>query len=427
MNQTIFFCLRSFSLSNLAIAASLSLTLLMPEATKPAHAALEDSPKVVLDEAWQIVNQHYVDSTFNQVSWQQVREDLLDTNYTSKQEAYDALRQALALLEDPYTRFLDPKQFEDLTNQTAGELSGVGIRMERPANTRLLKVVDVLDNSPASRAGIQAGDRILEIDGIPTSNLEPSEAAERIRGTVGTAVTLKLERGAQGGMEITLMRERIELASVLYELKQESDHRIGYIKLVEFSSHAGEQMERAIKALQEEEVDAFVLDLRGNPGGLLNISIDIARMWLENGAIVRTVDRDGKDENIAANYTSLTDLPLAVLVDGGSASASEILAGALKDNKRATIIGEQTFGKALVQSVHSLSDGSGLVVTVAHYYTPDGTDISQRGITPQIPVNLTAAQERLLQANPALVGTQHDPPYRSAIALLLGAVPLAAN
>jgi carboxyl-terminal processing protease len=177
-------------------------------------------------------------------------------------------------------------------------------------------------------------------------------------------------------------------------------------------------MRRAIQDLNAQEPDAFVLDLRGNPGGLLNSSIEIARMWLDNGGIVRTVNRAGGSELTNANRTALTQRPLAILVDGNSASASEILTGALKDNNRAVVIGSQTFGKAMVQSVHPLADGSGLAVTIAHYYTPDGTDINKKGIVPDIKLDLTAAQERQLATNPNLVGTQNDPQYARAIAAL---------
>ena len=177
-------------------------------------------------------------------------------------------------------------------------------------------------------------------------------------------------------------------------------------------------MEVAINDLVTDQVEAFVLDLRGNPGGLLYSSIEISRMWLQRGSIVRTVDRQGQSEEITANRTALTHLPLAVLVDGQSASSSEILTGALRDNQRATVVGSPTFGKALVQSLHSLSDGSGIAVTVAHYYTPNGTDISSKGITPDIQIDLTDGQRRRLTANPDLVATEADPQYMRAVSAL---------
>jgi carboxyl-terminal processing protease len=365
-----------------------------------------------------LVNREYVDGKFNQQDWQATRQTLLSKNYASNEEAYVAIREALQTLEDPYTRFLDPKQYEALTSQTAGEVSGIGIRMELNEQTKRLTVVEAIENSPALKAGIKAGDEILAINGKPTQEMKVEDASKMIRGKAGTVLTLRMGRAGQNAFDLKLTRATIEVPTVRYTIKQEGNRRIGYIKLREFSSHAADQMRRAIRDLNRQQVNAYVLDLRGNPGGLLQSSIEIARMWLDNGQIVRTVDRLGASENTKANRTALTNLPLAVLVDGNSASASEILAGALKDNKRAVVVGSQTFGKALVQSVHELVDGSGLAVTIAHYYTPEGTDINRKGITPNIKLDLTEAQERQLASNPNLVGTPNDPQYARAIAAL---------
>ena len=193
---------------------------------------------------------------------------------------------------------------------------------------------------------------------------------------------------------------------------------MGYIRLDEFSAHAAEQMQAAISDLSEQGAEAFVLDLRDNPGGLLQASIDICRMWLRRGPIVRTVDRSGDSEEISANRTHLTELPMAILVNGESASSSEIVTGALGDNDRAIVVGSPTFGKALVQSLHGLSDGSGIAVTVAHYYTPNGTDISRKGITPDIQVNLSSDERSILENNPALIGTVEDPQFTEAVSAL---------
>ncbi len=406
-----------------AFSVTATISLFLPGLSRSVRAALQDSPKTVLDEAWQIVNRDYVDGSFNKVDWQRVRQDLLNKNYTSREQAYATLRQALEKLGDPYTRFMDPDQYEALTNQTSGELSGVGLRLEQNEKTKLITVVEPIENSPALKAGIQVADQILMIDGKPTQGMSVDEAAKLIRGQVGTEVTLQLSRLGKGIFDVTLTRTRIELPTVRYSLKQEGKARVGYIRLQEFSSHAAEQMQRAIETLSAQNADAFVLDLRGNPGGLLYASIDIARMWMGKGSIVRTVDRQGHDEEIKANHTALTELPLAVLVDGNSASASEILSGALKDNGRATIIGSQTFGKALVQSVHSLSDGSGLAVTIAHYYTPNGTDISHKGITPDVKIDMTEEQIKQLAGNPAAIGTKDDPCYARALAVLQAQIP----
>lgn len=400
------------------VAVTALLSLVSPSFSPSVRAALQDSPKVILDEAWQIVNREYVDESFNKQDWQAIRQSLLSKNYSSREQAYDAMRAALEKLNDPYTRFMDPKQFQALSNQTAGELSGIGIRLELDEKTKALKVVEPIENSPAIKAGIQTGDQILSIDGKSTQGMSVEDASNLIRGEAGTKVTLRIAREGKGELDLPLTRSRIELPAVRYSRKQEGKTPIGYIRLNEFSSHAGEQMRRAIKDLNSQKVEAFVLDLRGNPGGLLQASIEISRMWMEKGSIVRTVDRLGNNQEIKANRTALTNLPLVVLVDGNSASSSEIVTGALKDNGRATVIGSQTFGKALVQSVHPLSDGSGVAVTIAHYYTPRGTDISQKGITPDIKVDLTDAQKKVLLSDPKLVGTKADPQYAKAINLL---------
>jgi carboxyl-terminal processing protease len=401
-----------------AIATTATISVFGPAWTRCVRAALQDSPKALVDQVWQLVNREYVDGSFNQQDWQATRQSLLSKDYGSKEEAYVAIREALQQLGDPYTRFLDPKQYEALTSQTSGEVSGIGIRMEINEQTKRLTVIEAIENSPALKAGIKAGDEILAIDGKSTLKMKVDDASKLIRGKAGTPITLRLGRTGTSAFDLKLTRATIEVPTVSYGLKQEANRRVGYIRLREFSGHAADQMRRAIRDLNGKKVDAFVLDLRGNPGGLLQASIEIARMWMDNGAIVRTVDRRGSSEQTKANRTALTKLPLAVLVDGSSASASEILTGALKDNKRAVVIGSQTFGKALVQSVHELSDGSGLAVTIAHYYTPLGTDINRKGITPDIKIELTEAQERQLATNPNLLGTQSDPQYARAIAAL---------
>ena len=392
--------------------------------TTPVQAKFEDSPKAVLDEAWQIVNRDYVDDTFNQVDWQAARQQLLSRRYTSTEQAYDSLRQELKRLNDPYTRFLDPEQYRALTSQTSGELSGIGVRLQIDAISKILMVIEPVANSPASEAGITAGDRILAIDGQSTRGMTVEQASKLIQGEVGLPITLRVERNGQDPFDLSLKRARIELSNVNYGLRQEANARIGYIRLTEFSGHAPDQVRNAVKDLLKQNVEGFVLDLRGNPGGLLQASIEISRFWIDRGSIVQTVDRTGDSEEITANQTALTELPLAVLVDGGSASSSEILTGALMDNRRAVIVGSQTFGKALVQSVHPLSDGSGLAVTIAHYYTPGGTDISHLGITPNIEINLTEQQRQRLVGNQMLIGTDRDPQYSQAVNALRATIAL---
>ncbi|MGL5878864.1 MAG: S41 family peptidase, partial [Xenococcaceae cyanobacterium] len=356
------------------IAAIATVSVLIPGFGNAVKATLQDSPKTVVDEAWQVVNSEFVDKDFNQINWQTKRQELLSRNYTSKEEAYKAVRQALKELGDPYTRFLDPSEFESLTRETSGEVSGVGIRLELDKKSSELKVVEPIANSPAIKAGIKAGDKIVKINGKPTSLMTLEQASSEIKGEIGTKVSLQISRQNKGIFDVALTRAQIELPAVTYNLKQEGQIKVGYIKLDEFSSHAAEQMKKAIEDLSKKKVSAYVLDLRGNPGGLPFASVDIARMWMKQGEIVHTIDRKQGEQKFSANNTALTDLPLAVLVNENSASASEILAGALKDNRRATVVGSRTYGKGLVQSVHTLSDGAGIAVTIARYYPPSGVD-----------------------------------------------------
>ncbi len=393
-------------------------TLLISSTGSAVKASLEDSPKTIVDEVWQIVNNEFVDRGFNEVDWLEKRQELLENNYANQEQAYQAIRESLKELGDPYTRFLDPKKFAELTSQTAGELSGIGIRLTIEETTSQITVVEPLEDSPADEAGIKSGDKILSINGKPTSLMSLEQASEEIRGEVGTQVSLKIARSGNTTFDITLTRSQIELPSVNYSISKEGKTKVGYIKLDEFSSHAAEQMKEAIEELSEHDVSGFVLDLRGNPGGLLFSSVEIARMWLEKGAIVSTQDSKGGDQKFFANGKALTDLPLVILVDRYSASASEILAGALKENNRATIVGTRTYGKGTVQSVHSLSDGSGLAVTIAQYFPPSGMDINFKGIAPDIEVDLTSEQQLAFNINPALFATPADPQFAKAMQIL---------
>lgn len=403
--------------SHLTLAVSVALTTVAVP-TVAAYAALQNSPKAVLDQAWQIVDQDYVDPNFNQVDWQKVRHDLLSKSYTSRESAYVALRDALKQLNDPYTRFMDPKEFQAFRNETNGELMGVGMQLTLDKQTQMLTVVKPIENSPALQAGIQAGDKILQIDGQSTQGMTVEAAAGLIRGEPNTQVRIQFQRQNNAPFEVNLTRARIQVPVVQSAARNENQQRIGYIRLGEFNAHAADEMKRAIKELESQKVDKFVLDLRGNPGGRLDQAIEIARMWLDDGGIVRTVNRQGESNSVEANHTALTQSPLAVLVDGNSASASEILTGALKDDRRAVVVGSQTFGKALVQSVNPLMDGSGLNVTIAHYFTPSGLDINHKGITPDVVINLTDEQKKELFSNPERLGTPQDPQYLQAIGQL---------
>lgn len=402
-----------------SVFATLATGSLLTFLTPPiAQAEMTDSPKMVIDEVWQIVNSEFVDRNFNEVNWQNKREELLKQNYSSKKQAYRAINQALKELDDPYTRFLPPEQFEVLTSQTSGEVSGIGIRIAIDPRTQDLYVVDVIKKSPGAESGLKKGDRIVRIDGKPSALMDLEQASEALKGELGTLVSIEISREQKPAFEVKVTRSQIEVPSVDFSLKKEGELNVGYIKLDEFSSLAAEQMKEAIDELQQQKASAFILDLRGNPGGLLFASVDIARMWMAEGEIVDIVDRRGGHRRFQANNSAITDLPLVVLVDGNSASASEILTGALKENKRATIVGTTTYGKGLVQSVHSLSDGAGLAVTISRYYPPSGMNINKKGIAPDIIQGLSQEEEFILSKDPSLLATKADPQYSKAITIL---------
>ena len=379
------------------------------------QALFKESPKEIVDEVWQIIHRQYVDGTFNQVDWQAVRKEYLNKSYSNKQEASKAIRKMLEKLEDPYTRFMDPKEFKNMQVDTSGELTGVGITIGLDDETKKLTVIAPLEGTPAFKAGILAKDVITNIDGKSTKGMDTSEAVTLIRGEPGSKVRLTISRnGKQKDFLIT--RAKIEIHPVSYSQKQTPAGNVGYIRLKQFSANASKEMREAIRDLEKKNVDGYLLDLRNNPGGLLFSSIEISRMWLRDGTIVSTIDRRGIVEKERANGRSLTDKPLVVLVDKGSASASEILSGALQDNKRAILVGSKTFGKGLVQSVRPLYDGSGVAVTIAKYHTPSGKDINKAGIQPDVKVELTDEQrQKLWLKERDKLATLKDPQFAKAV------------
>lgn len=385
--------------------------------SSPSQAFFQESPKELVDEVWQIINRTYVDGTFNKVDWRATRNEYLGRSYANKEEAYKAIREMLKKLNDPYTRFMDPEEFQNMQIDTSGELTGVGIQLAKDEETGKLVVVAPIEDTPAFKAGILAKDEIVKIDGKSTKGMEVDAAVKLIRGKPGTPITLTVLRGEKE-IDYPLKRERIEIHPVRAHLEETPAGKVGYIRLTQFSAQASEEMKQAINDYEKQKVSGYILDLRSNPGGLLYSSVEIARMWLEDGTIVSTVDRQGEVERQQANGSALTTKPLVVLVDGGSASASEILSGALQDNKRAVVVGTQTFGKGLVQSVRGLGDGSGLAVTIAKYLTPSGRDINKHGIDPDVVYELNDQQRKTLQKDRTQIGTFNDPQFTKAFDVL---------
>lgn len=389
-------------------------------------AFFEESPKEVIDEVWQLIDRTFVDATFNQVDWEEVRTDYLEQEYASHEDAYEAVREMLALLEDPYTRFMDPDEFRNMQIDTSGELTGVGIQITQEEETDEIVVVAPIEDTPAFEAGLRSQDIITAINGESTEGMNLNDAVSRIRGKVGSDVTLTVQRDNEN-IDFVLTRARIEIHPVRFSVRETPAGQVGYIRLTQFSNNAAGEMRDAIESLETEDVTGYILDLRSNPGGLLYSSIEIARMWLDDGTIVSTVNRQGVVDEEAANSRALTDSPLVVLVDGGSASASEILSGALQDNDRAQLVGTKTFGKGLVQSVRSLPDGSGVAITIAKYLTPSGRDINKQGIEPDITVELSEEEQEFLSDDRERIGTTEDPQYAKAEELLVEFVQAEEN
>lgn len=318
----------------------------------------------------------------------------------------------LKSLDDPFTRFLDPEQYRSLQVNTSGELTGVGLQIALNPETGKLEVVAPIAGSPADKAGIRPRDRILKIEGVSTENLTLDEAATKMRGPSGSLVTLLIERDTEAEMEIRLTRDRIALNPVVSDLRVSAEGTpIGYLRLTQFNANASTELAHAISSLEKKGADAYILDLRNNPGGLLQSGIEIARLWLDSGTIVYTVNRQGIQGSFEAFGPALTNDPLMILVNQGTASASEILAGALQDNGRAQLVGETTFGKGLIQSLFELSDGSGLAVTIAKYETPQHKDINKLGIKPDKVISQDAI-------NRDQIGTEADLQYQAAVELL---------
>jgi len=316
----------------------------------------------------------------------QVLEVLRDDYYEPLDE--DVLEQAsvegiIEALGDPYTEYLDPEELEALRQSYDGAYSGVGLSAARRDGD--IVVVRVEPDGPAAEAGIRAGDRIVAVDGTPTAGLDLGEVVTRIRGPEGTEVRLAVV-GRDGRRDLTLTRRRITLPPVASRVERADGESIGYLRLARFTRGAGTAMRRAVERLRERGVTGLVLDLRGDPGGLVSEAVDVAGVFLPDGTpVVVTEGRSSPRRTFRTDGRPTSDdLPLVVLVDRGSASSSEIVAGALRDAGRGRLVGQRTYGKALVQSTRLLRDGGALKLTTAHYLTPTGFDLARRGLPPSV-------------------------------------------
>lgn len=306
---------------------------------------------------------------------------------------YGSLKGMLNTL-DPHSQFLEPEEYTDLKTETQGKFGGLGIEIS--IRDGLLTVISPIEDTPAWRAGVKAGDRIVKIEDELTRDITLNKAVKQLRGDPGTEINITVLRESEFKiLEFTIVREVIKIEDVKYT--QILEDNIGYIRLAEFRAESHDSFRKALDELIEMGANALVLDLRNNPGGLLNVAIKITEEFLQEGdVIVSTRGRREAQNNVvySTNTNHLIDWPMVVLINEGSASGSEILAGALKDNKRAIIVGNTSFGKGSVQSVIPLPDGSGLRLTTSKYFTPSGESIHGTGIKPDVEVELVAPPEK---------------------------------
>ena len=344
-------------------------------------------PTDLYDNVWRLINNKFVDQTNNNQNWSKWRHKY-DSQIRTNEDAYVAINTMVASLNDPYTKFLDPKEFADETSSIKGSLKGIGIQIG--VKEGKLMVIAPIEDTPAERAGLLADDEILEIDGVSTKGITVDKAADKIRGKEGTQVTLLIKRKDTPPKSYTITRANIEIKSISQKLPEGivMPQDFCYIRLSSFiSRNAATEFGTILNSNKNKK--GLIVDLRSNPGGLLTNAIYISDMFLDGGTIVSTVDRDGYKETQKASSGNYTNKPVVVLINKGSASASEIFSGAMKDNHRAIIIGEQSFGKGLVQEINKLPYESGVNITIQKYLTPNGTDINKKGITPDIEVKLT--------------------------------------
>ena len=339
------------------------------------------SSQKLFDNVWNIVKTNYYDASMNQQSWSRWKEHY-EGQIKTDEDAKVAIDTMLASLNDPYSRFMDKMEYNDQNTSIDSKITGIGVNISSISGK--IQIINVIDGTPAQTSNLQAGDIILDIDGKDASGLSIAEVANLVRGPENTSVQLTILRNNDKFTK-RVLRKEIKIKTV----KSNVENNIGYIQISSFigSTTPNEFLEAVEKT---KNADGLVIDLRGNTGGLLPNAIFIANLFIPEGKIVSIVGRNGYKYDIQAQETDfMITKPVVLLVDGGSASASEILSGALKDYHRAKLIGTRTFGKGMVQKIIPLENETGLNLTVAKYLTPSGTDINKKGIKPDIEVQFT--------------------------------------
>ena len=339
----------------------------------PTSTATSDPNREAIAEAWDIIQENYVDQS-----------RLDSANLTQ-----GAIEGMLEALDDPYSSYLDPETFTLAQSFLGGTYDGIGAYVTM--KDEKITIIAPIAGSPADKAGVKAGDTVLEIDGESTAGMSLAEAIIKIRGPKGTAVRIQLlHEGETTPVEIEVVRDTLELPSLSYEMKGET----AYINITDFTARTPDELDAALESIEDQGATAIILDLRGNPGGLLDEVVEVTSFFLQEGIVVQVRSNQGEIEIHYVNEDRPeTNLPMVVLVDENSASGSEVLAGALQDHKRATIAGTTTYGKGSVNSLYPLSDGSGLYITIARWLTPEGRLIEGQGIEPDITLNITGEEE----------------------------------
>lgn len=364
------------------ISLALGALLLLPTVA----LSLNDAQQLVVD-AWRLVNQSYVNpAQLDTVHWRQRRQKTLEQPIESTVDAYGAIDGMLASLDDPYTRLLRPEDYGALRSNTRGKVSGVGLQLALRGSDQQIVVIAPLDGSPAAEAGILPGSRVLQVNGEDTDLLGLERTAALLRGPQNTEVLVSLQAPGAGVREVELRRREVDLRPVRLERLNKAGHRLAVLRITQFSEPVPREVQAALESLTADPAEGLILDLRNNSGGLVSAGLAVADAFLNGEVIVETEDRGGIPTPQQANAGQLFSGPLVTLVNGGTASASEILAGALQDNGRSPLVGTRTFGKGLIQTLIPLGDGSGLAVTVARYLTPGGRDIQHLGIEPDQPL-----------------------------------------
>ena len=371
----------------------------------PPVAVTPDMPPPMSDNSAAKENSVYSCLTIFTKVLQLVRQDYVDEDKIDfRTLTYNALRGMLSGL-DPHSQFMEPDSFKDMQDDTRSRYDGLGLVVS--AKDGVLIVVSTMEDTPAAKAGLLSGDQILKINGATTEKMQLSDAVTALKGKPGDSITMQILRPSSKEVrDFTMVRTEIKVDSVkdahLIDPSLTGPYKVGYVRIIQFNEPTAEDLSRRLDDLQKQGMEALVIDLRNNPGGLLNSAVDVCGQFVAPNTLV--VYTEGRTPSSRREYRTSTtakqrgDFPIAVLVNGGSASGAEIVAGALKDLNRAILVGETTFGKGSVQSVISLPDGSAVRLTTAKYFTPSKQVIHQHGVTPTIRATLTVDQERALMA-----------------------------